>query len=39
MLDVLRREIKYEIDFCQALKLKRLLSAVLEGDVHNGENG
>lgn len=39
MLDVLRREVKYEIDFCQALKLKRLLSSVLEGDVHNGENG
>ena len=39
MLDVLRQEIKYEIDSCQALKLKRLLSAVLEGDEHNGKDG
>ena len=39
MLDVLRREIKYEIDSCQELKLKRLLSAVLEGDKHNGKDG
>ncbi len=39
MLDVSRREIKYEIDSCQELKLKRLLSAVLEGDKHNGKDG
>ena len=39
MLDVLRREVKYEIDTCRELELKRLLSTVIEGDVHNGENG
>lgn len=39
MLDVLRREIKYEIDACRELKLKRQLSAILEADAHNGLGG
>ena len=39
MLDVLRREIKYEIDACREAKLKSLLSAILEADVHNGVGG
>lgn len=39
MLDVLRREIKYEIDACRELKLKRQLSAILEADAHNGVGG
>lgn len=39
MLDVLRREIKYEIDACRELKLKRQLSAILEADSHNGVDG
>ena len=39
MLDVLRREIKYELDFCQELRLRQRLSTVLQADPHNGAEG
>lgn len=39
MLDVLRREIKYELDFCQELRLRQRLSTVLQTDPHNGAEG
>ena len=39
MLDIFRREIKYEIDPCLTEVLKQRLSAVLPADPHNGTQG
>lgn len=39
MLDVIRREIKYEIDLCLSQVLRRRLAAVLTADPHNGAQG
>ena len=39
MLDVLRREIKYELDSCLEMRLRRQLSTVLQTDPHNGAEG
>ena len=39
MLDVLRREIKYELDSCLEMRLRQQLSAVLQADPHNGAEG
>ena len=39
MLDIFRREIKYEINPCLTEVLKQRLSAVLPADPHNGTQG
>ena len=39
MLDVSRREIKYEVGLCLAAVLRQRLAAVLAEDPHNGGSG